>query len=205
MKFVEPSHFTDPDAAARKLVEIANVTEAVQDGRIHIELVNDTFLTAGGSPAEYRAEIERAVAKGWLWRHESGTYVKFTRQEPYSSDRCRRKPICSGNVGGINERINPRHYNAQRGLCKTQAHTQAGRAAGTGASRVMTDTTSRRCRTLTSRLPRVGKGLSPRVADDPCGEKLSAAGVTQFLLLALRSVPGCFVRPTAGLAELGSP
>jgi hypothetical protein len=35
MKFVEPSHhFTDPGAAARKLVEIANATEAVQDGRI---------------------------------------------------------------------------------------------------------------------------------------------------------------------------
>ena len=28
--------------------------------------------------AEYRAGIERAIAKGWLWRHESGTYVKFT-------------------------------------------------------------------------------------------------------------------------------
>jgi hypothetical protein len=78
MKFVEPSHFTDPDAAARKLVEIANAAEAVQDGRIHIELVNTAFLTAGGSPAEYRAGIERAVAKGWLWRHESGAFVRFT-------------------------------------------------------------------------------------------------------------------------------
>jgi hypothetical protein len=27
MKFVEPSHFTDPEAAARKLLEIANATE----------------------------------------------------------------------------------------------------------------------------------------------------------------------------------
>jgi hypothetical protein len=33
MKFVEPSHFTDPDAAARKLLEIANATEPAQDGR----------------------------------------------------------------------------------------------------------------------------------------------------------------------------
>jgi hypothetical protein len=33
---------------------------------------------AGGSPAEYRAGLERAIAQGWLWRHESGTYVKFT-------------------------------------------------------------------------------------------------------------------------------
>jgi hypothetical protein len=37
MKFVEPSQFADPDVAARKLVEIANVTEAVQDGRIYID------------------------------------------------------------------------------------------------------------------------------------------------------------------------
>jgi hypothetical protein len=34
MKFVTARPFTDPDAAARKLVEIANTAEAVQDGRI---------------------------------------------------------------------------------------------------------------------------------------------------------------------------
>jgi hypothetical protein len=34
MKFVEPSHFADPDTAARKLVQIANAVEVVQDGRI---------------------------------------------------------------------------------------------------------------------------------------------------------------------------
>ena len=43
-----------------------------------IELINAAFLQAGGSPDEYRADIERAISKGWLWRHESGTYVKFT-------------------------------------------------------------------------------------------------------------------------------
>jgi hypothetical protein len=77
-KFVAARPFADPDAAARKLIEIANATEAVQDGRIFIELVNAAFLAAGGSPDEYRAGIERAISKGWLWRHESGTYVKFT-------------------------------------------------------------------------------------------------------------------------------
>jgi hypothetical protein len=39
---------------------------------------NGAFLDAGGSPDEYRAGLDRAIAKGWLWRHESGTYVKFT-------------------------------------------------------------------------------------------------------------------------------
>jgi len=78
MKFVAARPFADPDAAARKLVEIANAVEAVQDGRIYIELINAAFLAAGGSPAEYRAGLERTIAQGWLWLHESGTFVKFT-------------------------------------------------------------------------------------------------------------------------------
>ena len=39
MKFVEPRPFTDPDVAARKLVEIASTIEPAQDGRIYIELL----------------------------------------------------------------------------------------------------------------------------------------------------------------------
>jgi hypothetical protein len=78
MKFVSPSHFTDPDAAARKLVQIANASEAVQDGRIYIELINNPFLREGRTPDQYRAALARAVTLGWLWLHESGTYVKFT-------------------------------------------------------------------------------------------------------------------------------
>ncbi len=78
MKFVERSAFTDPDAAARRLVEIASTVEAVQDGRIFIELINRPFLDAGGTPDQFRAALARAIALGWLWRHESGTYVKFT-------------------------------------------------------------------------------------------------------------------------------
>ena len=78
MKFVTPSRFTDHDAAARKLVEIANAAEAVQDGRVYVELINGAFLEAGGTPDQFRATLARAIALGWLWRHESGTYVKFT-------------------------------------------------------------------------------------------------------------------------------
>ena len=70
--------FTDADLAARKLVEIANGVEAVQDGRIYIERVNAPFLAAGGSGEDFRAGIARAMSRGWLWRHESGTFVKFT-------------------------------------------------------------------------------------------------------------------------------
>jgi hypothetical protein len=55
------------------MLEIANATEAVQDGRIHIEKINGSFLQAGGSPAEYGAGLALAIARGWLWSHESGT------------------------------------------------------------------------------------------------------------------------------------
>src|SRR6478735_991584 len=69
---------TVTDHASRFL--LANETEAVQDGRIHIENINGPFLFRdGGSPAEYGAGLAYAIEKGWLWRHESGTYVKFTQ------------------------------------------------------------------------------------------------------------------------------
>jgi hypothetical protein len=45
-KFVDDRPFADPDAAARKIVEIGNGIEAVQDGRINIERVNAPFLAA---------------------------------------------------------------------------------------------------------------------------------------------------------------
>jgi hypothetical protein len=79
MKYVSDHHFADSEAAARKLMEIANAAEAVQDGRIHIEKINEPFLyRERGSPAEYGAGMKLAIERGWLWMHESGTYVKFT-------------------------------------------------------------------------------------------------------------------------------
>jgi len=59
-------------------LKIANGVEAVIDGRIYIERINAPFLAAGGSGDDFRAGIARAIAQGWLWRHESGTYLKFT-------------------------------------------------------------------------------------------------------------------------------
>ena len=78
MKFVSDRPLADPDSAAQQLLDFANETEAVQDGRIYIELINEQFLKAGGTPDQFRAALDRAVAKGWLGRHESGTYVRFT-------------------------------------------------------------------------------------------------------------------------------
>jgi hypothetical protein len=80
MKFATAQPFADPEKAARKLIEIANSVAAVQDGRIYIELVNAPFLYEHqGSPAEDKTGLDLAIARGWLWLHESGTYVKFTQ------------------------------------------------------------------------------------------------------------------------------
>jgi hypothetical protein len=80
MKFTSNRPYGDPEKAARKLIEIANSVEAVQDGRIFIELINWPFLhDLKGSPAEYKAGLELAIARGWLVLHESGTHVKFTQ------------------------------------------------------------------------------------------------------------------------------
>jgi hypothetical protein len=43
MKFTEARPYVDPDAAARKLIEIANSVQAGQDGRIHIEKINGLY------------------------------------------------------------------------------------------------------------------------------------------------------------------
>ena len=80
MKFAADRPYGDPEKAARKLVEIANSIEPAQDGRIFIELINWPFLSEHkGSPAEYEAGLDLAIARGWLVLHESGTYVKFTQ------------------------------------------------------------------------------------------------------------------------------
>ena len=79
MKYATARLYADPEAAARKLLEIANATEVGQDGRLYIEKINGPLLFRdGGSPAEYKAGLDLAIARGWIWRHESGTFVKFT-------------------------------------------------------------------------------------------------------------------------------
>jgi hypothetical protein len=80
MKSAANRPYGDPEAAARKLIEIANSVEAVQDGRIHIELLNGPMLfELKATPAEYSAGLKLAIGRGWLVMHESGTYVKFTQ------------------------------------------------------------------------------------------------------------------------------
>lgn len=70
-KFVKPSLYAAPEAAARKLVELAAGIEPKQDGRIFIEQINYPFLS------EFKAGLDLALDRGWLKIHESGTYVRL--------------------------------------------------------------------------------------------------------------------------------
>jgi hypothetical protein len=80
VKFANERPYAEPEKDARKLIEIANTVEAVQDGRIHIEKINGPFLyDFKGTPDEYVAGLKLAIERGWLWLHESGTYAKFTQ------------------------------------------------------------------------------------------------------------------------------
>jgi hypothetical protein len=87
MKFATDRPYANPETAARKLIEIANAVEPAQDGRIFIELINWPFLSEHkGTPAEYKAGLDLAIARGWLTLDRSGTYVKFTQvgAEPFA-------------------------------------------------------------------------------------------------------------------------
>jgi hypothetical protein len=52
--------YSDPEKAARKIVEIANAVEAVQDGRILIEKINAPFLFR-----ERATPAESVLASSW--------------------------------------------------------------------------------------------------------------------------------------------
>jgi hypothetical protein len=80
VKYATDRPYSDPEKAARKLLEIANSVEAVQDGCIHIEKINVPFLyKERGTPAESKAGLDLAIARGWLTMHASGSYVRFTQ------------------------------------------------------------------------------------------------------------------------------
>jgi hypothetical protein len=79
-KFVEPRAYADPEAAARKIDELANAHEPYMHGCILIERLNGAMLHQHkATPAEYKAGLNRAIERGWLDLHESGTFVRFTQ------------------------------------------------------------------------------------------------------------------------------
>jgi hypothetical protein len=85
MKLTADRPFADPEKAALRLMQHAHAFEPIQDGRIYIEKLNGPFLFGDkGTPAEYRAGLDLAVARGSLL-HESGTF---------EADAKRRRPVC---------------------------------------------------------------------------------------------------------------
>jgi hypothetical protein len=60
-------------SSAAELLEIAKAVEPVQDGRIHIQKIDEPFLYKDrGTPAEYGSGLKLAIERGWLWMHENG-------------------------------------------------------------------------------------------------------------------------------------
>lgn len=80
MKFATIRPYADPETVARKLIEMANSVEAVQDGRISVELlIGPMLFELDATPAEYSAGLKFAIERGWLVMHESDTHVQFTQ------------------------------------------------------------------------------------------------------------------------------
>ena len=84
MKFTTDRPYSDPDKAARRLMDHARAFEPVQDGCIYIEKINAPFLYVDrGTPDEFAAGLDRAIELGWLEIHDSGTFVRL------NAKRCR--------------------------------------------------------------------------------------------------------------------
>ena len=80
MKYAGDRPYSDPEKAARRLMQHAHAFEPIQEGRIYIEKLNGPFLFGDkGTPAEYTAGLDRAISQGWLEIHDSGTFVKLTQ------------------------------------------------------------------------------------------------------------------------------
>ena len=74
MKFREDRALAAPEAAERKLLELASAT----GGRALVSEINTQFMAAGGSADEYARAVEAAVDHGWLTLHPSAGYLSFT-------------------------------------------------------------------------------------------------------------------------------
>jgi hypothetical protein len=77
MKFKKDRPFATPEAAERKLLELANAIAADHAGRLSVAVIDAKFRDAGGSYEEYGLAVKAAVAHGWLTMHPSGAYLRL--------------------------------------------------------------------------------------------------------------------------------
>src|SRR5258706_13166267 len=85
MKFKGDRPFATPEAAERKLLELANTIEADHAGRLSVAVINRQFRDAGGSYEEYGLAVKAAIAHGWITMHPSGGYLSLhqARGDPF--------------------------------------------------------------------------------------------------------------------------
>ena len=81
MKPVDARPYAKPEAAAAKLIEIAQGLR-VDEGRMSVGKWNDAFRAAGGNVAEYSAGRDHAIASGIIQMHECGGFVMWTAGAP---------------------------------------------------------------------------------------------------------------------------
>jgi hypothetical protein len=95
LKLTADRPFADPEAAARRILEIAQQVEPVMKGRIYIELINGPFLFRDrASPAEYGAGLKLLIERKELMMHDGGTFVWLPGAEPRcSAIKSRRSPL----------------------------------------------------------------------------------------------------------------
>jgi hypothetical protein len=89
--------------AARKLVELANAFEPIQDGRIYIEKINGPFLfELKGTPAEYKAGLDCAIENGWLASLEQQIFRRLGNHTRFGPQSCRaRWPLKIKRIGRL--------------------------------------------------------------------------------------------------------
>ena len=77
MKLTSARPYSDPEKAARRLMEHAH---AFEPGRPHLHRkAQGPSLVDKATPAEYSAGLDEAIKRRWLVLHESGTFVKLTQ------------------------------------------------------------------------------------------------------------------------------
>ncbi len=107
MKFVDPHPFDYPDAAARKLVEIANGVEAVQDGRMFIER-NRTISQTSRAPIFCQCVWRQQERMGTTFRVEvtEGGFLCWRNVDLPPSLANGQYKSCSGE----RREVNPRRF-----------------------------------------------------------------------------------------------
>ena len=79
MKYTIGREYAEPEKAAQAAGDREHRRGRPGWSHSYREDQQPVLFKEGGTPAEYKAGLELAIARGWLWRHESGTFVKFTQ------------------------------------------------------------------------------------------------------------------------------